>query len=414
MKCEIVAVGTELLLGNIANTNAQYLSQKLAELGIDVYYHTVVGDNLERAADTISACLRRSDIVITTGGLGPTDDDLTREAVAKALELDLVRHEPSLNKLTGYFRNMGRPMPECNAKQADILEGAIVLENNNGTAPGQIAEQQGKIVILLPGPPKELIPMFEKSVYGYIKNKSGHTILSRTLKVIGVGESSIQEALRDIFDRQSNPTIAPYAKDGEVHLRITAKCESVEEAEGLINGMEQQVRAILKENIYGCDSDTLESVIFKMLKEHNLKIATAESCTGGLVSSRLTEIPGVSECFMNGITTYSNEAKMNFLKVSRDTLDKYGAVSEETALEMVRGIRTVSNTEVGISVTGIAGPDGGTPEKPVGLVYVAVSCLDKTGVLKLNLTGNRQKIRWNASTRVLDLLRRMLIERYNS
>ena len=178
--------------------------------------------------------------------------------------------------------------------------------------------------------------------------------------------------------------------------------------------MERQVRAILKENIYGCDSDTLESVIFKMLKEHNLKIATAESCTGGLVSSRLTEIPGVSECFMNGITTYSNEAKMNFLKVSRDTLDKYGAVSEETALEMVKGIRTVSNTEVGISVTGIAGPDGGTPEKPVGLVYVAVSCLDKTGVLKLNLTGNRQKIRWNASTRVLDLLRRMLIERYNS
>lgn len=414
MKCEIVAVGTELLLGNIANTNAQYLSQKLAELGIDVYYHTVVGDNLERAADTISACLRRSDIVITTGGLGPTDDDLTREAVAKALELELVRHEPSLNKITGYFRNMGRPMPECNAKQADILEGAIVLENDNGTAPGQIAEKQGKIVILLPGPPKELIPMFEKSVYGYIKNKSGYTILSRTLKVIGVGESSIQEALKDIFDTQSNPTIAPYAKEGEVHLRITAKCESVEEAGRLINGMERQVRTILKENIYGCDSDTLESVIFKMLKEHNLKIATAESCTGGLVSSRLTEIPGVSECFMNGITTYSNEAKMNFLKVSGDTLDKYGAVSEETALEMVKGIRTVSNTEVGISVTGIAGPDGGTPEKPVGLVYVAVSCLDKTGVLKLNLTGNRQKIRWNASTRVLDLLRRMMIERYNS
>ena len=228
MKCEIVAVGTELLLGNIANTNAQYLSQKLAELGIDVYYHTVVGDNLERAADTISACLQRSDIVITTGGLGPTDDDLTREAVAKALELELVRHEPSLNKITGYFRNMGRPMPECNAKQADILEGAIVLENDNGTAPGQIAEKQGKIVILLPGPPKELIPMFEKSVYGYIKNKSGYTILSRTLKVIGVGESSIQEALKDIFDTQSNPTIAPYAKEGEVHLRITAKCESVE------------------------------------------------------------------------------------------------------------------------------------------------------------------------------------------
>ncbi|OGO79129.1 MAG: competence/damage-inducible protein A [Clostridiales bacterium GWB2_37_7] len=409
MKCEIIAVGTELLLGNIVNSNARYLSERLAELGIDVFYHTTVGDNMSRLQEVIQIALQRSDIIIATGGLGPTDDDITKEGVAEALGLKLVAHQESLDKIEDYFRKANRPMPDCNRKQGFIPEGSRVLENNNGTAPGILTEKNGKAVILLPGPPKEMTLMFEQLVYPYFKARSEHLIKSKTLRVVGVGESAIQERLQHIFDIQSNPTVAPYAKDGEVHLRITAKCHNDIEADNLLKDMEKQVQSILGENIYGYDEESLEYVVYQLLRSKKLTVSIAESCTGGLISSRLTNVSGVSEVLMNAIVTYSNQAKMKFLNVKEETLLKHGAVSAETAQEMALGIRIASNTDVGISVTGIAGPNGGTAEKPVGLFYIGLAIGDKVEAHRLCFPASREKVRWNAATSALDILRRELL-----
>ncbi len=409
MKCEIIAVGTELLLGNIVNSNARYLSERFAELGLDVYYHVTVGDNLTRLKEVITKSLERSDIIITTGGLGPTDDDLTKEGVAEALGLKLVPHKYSLDKIEDMFKAINSPMAECNRKQGYIPEGAIVIENNNGTAPGIIIELDRKTVILLPGPPKEMMPMFDQQVYPYLKAKSDFLIVSKTLRVVGIGESKIQEMLQQIFDTQCNPTVAPYAKDGETHLRITAKCNEKAEADKLIIDMEKRIEDILEDNIYGYNEESLEYVVYKLLKEKNMTVSFAESCTGGMISSRLTNVPGVSSVFMNSIVTYSNEAKMKFLNVKEDTLNKFGAVSSETALEMAKGIQKVSGTDIGISVTGVAGPDGGTAEKPVGLFYIGIAIKDKVETYRFLYPNSREKIRWNATTRALDLLRRALI-----
>jgi nicotinamide-nucleotide amidase len=409
MKCELIAVGTELLLGSIVNSNARYLSERLAELGIDVHYHIVVGDNLNRLREVIETSLDRSDIIITTGGLGPTDDDLTKEGVAEVLGLKLLPHQQSLDKIQGYFKATNRPMPECNKKQGYIPEGSKVLENNNGTAPGIMVERDNKVVILLPGPPKEMMPMFTEHVFPYLKAKSDFIIKSKTLRVVGVGESAIQEMLQHIFDTQSNPTIAPYAKDGEVHLRITAKCQKNEDADYLLNNMEAQISSVLKNNIYGYDDESLEYIVYKLLKQKNMTVSFAESCTGGMISSRLTNVSGASKVFMNSIVTYSNEAKIKFLGVKEETLLNHGAVSAETAIEMARGIKQVSNTSIGISVTGIAGPDGGTVEKPVGLFYIGVATEDKAEAHKFCFPASREKVRWNAATRALDILRREIL-----
>ncbi|MDF2520065.1 MAG: cinA [Clostridia bacterium] len=409
MKCEIVAVGTELLLGNIVNSNARFLSEKLAELGYDVYYHVTVGDNLTRLKTVIEQGLDRSDIIITTGGLGPTDDDLTKDGVAAALGLKLIPHKESLEKLENSFKLAGRHMPECNLKQGYIPEGSIVLENNNGTAPGILVEKNGKAVILLPGPPKEMMPMFDEKVYPYLKAKSEFIIKSKTLRIVGVGESKVQEMLQLIFDTQDNPTVAPYAKDGEVHLRITAKCKEDLEADELLKNMDKQIHDILGDNIYGYDDESLEYVVYKLLKEKHMTVAFAESCTGGMISGRMTNVSGVSAVFMDGIVTYSNEAKMKFLNVKEETLNKFGAVSSETAIEMATGIKRVSGTDVGVSVTGIAGPEGGSAEKPVGLFYIGIAVRDKVEAHRFLFPSSREKIRWNAATRALDLLRRELL-----
>lgn len=409
MKGEIIAVGTELLLGNIVNTNAQYLSQKLADLGIDVYYHVVVGDNLKRLTETIKTSLERSDIVITSGGLGPTADDITKEGAAQAMGLKLLPDEESIERIKKMFSSTGRIMTENNIKQGYIPEGAVVLENNNGTAPGVLIEKEGKIVIMLPGPPKELYPMFESKVLPYLKSKTDSTIRSKVLRVIGVGESAVEHILKDIFDSQANPTIAPYAKDGEVHLRITAKTGIPEEADSLIAEMEQKVRAILDDNIYGCNEETLEEAVLKLLQKKNLTISLAESCTGGLVASRLTDIPGASASLISGVVSYSNESKINILKVKEDTIRKYGAVSPQTAEEMAVGAKKLSNTDIGLSITGIAGPDGGSAEKPVGLCYIGIAIGKSVNVQKIMLTGNRNRIRWGSSSRALDFLRRVLL-----
>ncbi len=409
MKGEIIAVGTELLLGNIVNTNAQYLSQKLADLGIDVYYHVVVGDNLKRLTETIKTSLERSDIVITSGGLGPTADDITKEGAAQAMGLKLLPDEESIERIKKMFSSTGRIMTENNIKQGYIPEGAVVLENNNGTAPGVLIEKEGKIVIMLPGPPKELYPMFESKVLPYLKSKTDSTIRSKVLRVIGVGESAVEHILKDIFDSQANPTIAPYAKDGEVHLRITAKTGIPEEADSLIAEMEQKVRAILDDNIYGCNEETLEEAVLKLLQKKNLTISLSESCTGGLVASRLTDIPGASASLISGVVSYSNESKINILKVKEETIRKYGAVSPQTAEEMAVGAKKLSNTDIGLSITGIAGPDGGSAEKPVGLCYIGIAIGKSVNVQKIMLTGNRNRIRWGSSSRALDFLRRVLL-----
>ena len=409
MKGEIIAVGTELLLGNIVNTNAQYLSQKLADLGIDVYYHVVVGDNLKRLTETIKTSLERSDIVITSGGLGPTADDITKEGAAQAMGLKLLPDEESIERIKKIFITTGRIMTENNIKQGYIPEGTVVLENNNGTAPGVLIEKEGKIVIMLPGPPKELYPMFESKVLPYLKSKTDSTIRSKVLRVIGVGESAVEHMLKDIFDSQANPTIAPYAKDGEVHLRITAKTGIPEEADSLIAEMEQKVRAILDDNIYGCNEETLEEAVLKLLQKKNLTISLAESCTGGLVASRLTDIPGASASLISGVVSYSNESKINILKVKEETIRKYGAVSPQTAEEMAVGAKRLSNTDIGLSITGIAGPDGGSAEKPVGLCYIGIAIGNSVNVQKIMLTGNRNRIRWGSSSRALDFLRRELL-----
>ncbi|MFZ5353756.1 MAG: competence/damage-inducible protein A [Bacillota bacterium] len=411
MKCEIISVGTELLLGSIVNTNAQYLSLKMAELGIDVYHQLVVGDNFERVKQALEESLKRSDMVITTGGLGPTDDDLTKEAVSAALKLKLVLHKQSMDKLEELFRRINKPMSQCNKKQALVPEGCRVLENNNGTAPGIYVEKNEKIVIMLPGPPSELKPMFEDSIMPILISKSGSIIKSRTVRIVGIGESEVQEQLRDIFDSQTNPTIAPYAKSGEVHLRITAKTEAAAEAEELNEIMLQKVAKVLGDNIYGYDEENLESAVIKLLQHSNITISCAESCTGGLLSQRLTSVPGASKSFMNSIVTYSNEAKMKFLGVEEQTLSSHGAVSSETAYEMAEGIRRVSGTDIGVSITGIAGPDGGSAEKPVGLVYIGISYKDKTEAHKFLFSGNREKIRYYSSTRALDLIRRTLLNK---
>lgn len=410
MNCEIICVGTELLLGDIVNTNAQYLAQKLSLAGVDVYHQIVVGDNLERLVDAINTASKRADIIITTGGLGPTDDDITRYGIAKALGVEVVLDEPSLKKIKEIFMRSGRPMPSINERQAYIPAGSRAIENNNGTAPGIIGEYGNKIYIALPGPPREMKPMFEEHILPYLMEKSNYTIKSRTLKVIGIGESAIQETLGEIMLNQKNPTIALYAKDGEVHIRITSKEKNLIEADKKIKEIENKIVNILKNNVYGYDNDSLESVVNDLLQKRKLTVSFAESCTGGMISSRFTDIPNASVSFLNGIVCYSNEAKINILGVKRETIEKYGAVSMETAEEMARCIRKISKTDIGLSVTGIAGPTGGTEKKPVGLCYIGIDTGNEVKVFSNIFNGNRNKIRQLAVTKALDILRRTIIE----
>ncbi|MBU3146571.1 competence/damage-inducible protein A [Clostridium sp. CF012] len=409
MNAEILAVGTEILLGDIVNTNAQYLAKRLADLGISVYHQSVVGDNPERLLESYRLAFSRADLVITTGGLGPTKDDLTKEVAFDYFGKPSVVHEASLKVLQSHFKDTNRPMTKNNLKQAYFPVDAVILPNNNGTAPGCIIEENGKIVALLPGPPREMKPMFEESVVPYLEKFQQGILVSKVLRVIGVGESSAEEMIEDILDNQTNPTVAPYAKDGEMVFRITAKANTQQQGIKLMEPMEAEIRRRLGDNIYGVGDITLENVLGEMLINKKLTIATAESCTGGMVAAKLINYPGISSVFMEGIVTYSNEAKINRLGVSIETLDKYGAVSSEVAAEMAQGIAKTAGTSIGISTTGIAGPDGGSPEKPVGLVYVGIYMNGQVKTKMLKLSGDRQKIRERATMQLLDLLRRELL-----
>jgi len=409
MKAEILAVGTEILLGDIVNTNAQYISKRLADLGIEVYHQSVVGDNPERLLEAYRLAFSRVDLVITSGGLGPTKDDLTKEVAFEYFGKQSVVHEASLKIIEDHFKEMNRPMVESNKKQAYFPVDAVVLPNNNGTAPGCIIEENKKIIILLPGPPWEMKPMFEEVVVPFLQKFQQGVLVSKVLRVIGVGESSAEKMIEDIMENQTNPTVAPYAKAGEMTFRITAKANTEEEGINLIKPMEAEIRSRLGNNIYGEGNTTLEDVLGKMLVDRKLTIATAESCTGGMVAATLINYPGISSVLKEGAVTYSNEAKINRLGVSRETLDKYGAVSSEVAAEMARGIAKTAGTDIGISTTGVAGPDGGSAEKPVGLVYVGFYIKGEVKTKMLKLSGGRQKIRERATTYLLDLLRRELL-----
>lgn len=410
MKAEILAVGTELLLGDILNTNAQFLAQELAALGIEVYYQTVVGDNPKRLEDTIFHAFSRADLIITTGGLGPTEDDLTKETAAKYFGEKLVQDEKALAQIERFFKRIGREMTENNVKQAMVPEhNGIVLYNDNGTAPGIIIEKNGKIIVMLPGPPKETVPMFLNQVKPYLAKKQEATFVSRILRVAGVGESAMETAVKDMIDTQTNPTIAPYAKDGEAILRITARAKDEEEANRLIDPVAAALRERLGHAVYAEGETDMETVTAKLLLEKNKTLAVAESCTGGMIASSLVEYAGISKVLLEGCVTYSNEAKMRRLGVKAETLEKCGAVSPETAAEMAEGIARTSGAAIGLATTGIAGPDGGTPEKPVGLVYIGLCHEGKTKVKEFRFAGKRNKIRERAAYAALDWLRRTLL-----
>ena len=412
MVAELISVGTELLLGNIVNTNAAFLARECAKLGLSLYYQTTVGDNPERLRETVRQALERSDVVILGGGLGPTQDDLTKEITTEVFGQKLKEDAHTRERIQTYFDARGtKNITENNWKQAMVPEEAIVVDNDNGTAPGLILEKDGKIAILLPGPPNELIPMFRKDIYPYLHEKQPETIVSEMVKLCGIGESRAETMISDMIEAQTNPTIATYAKTGEVHLRVTARAESEEAARLLIKPVLKELRVRFGSQIYTTDEHvSLEQAVVDLLKEQELTLTTVESCTGGLLAGRLVNVPGVSEVLKQGFVTYSNKAKRKLVGVKKATLREYGAVSDRTAREMARGAILTTGADAAVAVTGIAGPDGGSVEKPVGLVYIAVAVRGQMYVQECHFTGDRLKIRESSVASALTLLRTGILE----
>ena len=408
MNCEILSVGTEILLGEIANTDAQMISQALSEHGVNVFFHTVCGDNPERLLSCLEVAKKRADLIITTGGLGPTCDDLTKETLCLSFGKKLIPFEDEMAKLR---EKMGDRMTPNNLKQAYLPEGCTVLANDWGTAPACAFEADGHTVIMLPGPPRECTPVFKQRALPYLEKKFGGVISSDFIKIFGMGESQMEDKLSFLMNG-ANPSVAPYAKDGECEARVTARAETAEKAKELCAPLVKKITDILGSVVYGVNVSSLEEVVVSGLCEKGLKIATAESCTGGLVLKRLTDIPGSSGCVSGGFVTYSNEMKQKLLGVSEDTLKTHGAVSAETASQMARGAAMASGADVGVGITGIAGPGGGTPEKPVGTIYCAVYY---NGKVTVSLCGRFRK--WSdraynrnyAASFALDMVRREVL-----
>lgn len=402
MRAAILSVGTELLFGQITNTNTVYLSQQLNTLGFDVMYHYTVGDNPGRLEDMIHLAFKDCDLIVTTGGLGPTQDDLTKEIACKVLDDELIVHQPTLDWIEGYFKKLNRNMTENNKKQAYLPSRAVVFDNDSGSAPGFALENKGKLIICLPGPPREMTRLFEGKVMPYLEEKSSASIYYRMIRTIGIGESALETELIDLINDQTDPTLATYAKEGECCLRIASKRDTKEEAKQAVNEMLEKVDAIIGDYIYSCDDEELVDVVAKILIEQKITISCAESCTGGMFAEAMTGIEGISSVFNRGLVTYSNQAKIDELGVKQETLDKYGAVSEETALEMVRGLNKASGSDICISVTGIAGPEGGTKEKPVGLVYIGFLYQGKETCKELRIRNVSRN--WNRTYSVKEML----------
>ena len=407
---EILSVGTELLLGNIANTDAQILSQGLSELGLNVYYHTVVGDNPQRARQAVEIAKGRADIIITTGGLGPTCDDLTKNVLAAAFGKELVFHPECARQIESYFARIGRTMTENNLQQAMLPEGCTVLDNDWGTAPGCAFFAHGVHVIMLPGPPSECRPMFQYRARPYLLSLSEGVIASHTLKLFGIGESTMEAQLRDQMNAMENPTLAPYAKEGECELRVTAKAPTDQQAQDLLRPTVEQVKALFGPKVYGVDVPSLEYVVLEQLRAAGMTIGTAESCTGGLMAKRLTDVPGSSRAFKGGIVSYTNEIKANVLGVPRELLEQYGPVSAQVAAAMAEGARRVLGCDIALSSTGVAGPDRDERDNEVGTMFVAIAAREGTYVRPLHLGARpvRERLRIQTASHAFDLARRCL------
>ncbi len=402
MKTALLTVGTEILFGQIVNTNAAWLSRQLNDLGIDVMYHYSVGDNPKRLEELIHFAFRDCDMIITTGGLGPTQDDLTKEIIAKALGDRIITNEQCLEDLKGYYDKMGRHMTENNLKQADMPSMAVPLPNEQGTAPGFWLEKDGKIITAMPGPPREMTDMFNKQIRPRLEKLQDSVIYYKILRAFALGESKMETMLLPLIDNQTDPTIATYAKEGECSLRIASKRPTLKEAKKAVADMEAKVLDIIGDFVYSCDDEELIEVVGKMLIEKNISVSCAESCTGGLFSGALTNIPGISAVFERGIVTYSNRAKMEELGVSAGTLEKFGAVSPETAVEMADGLHKKTGSDLCVSVTGIAGPGGGTEDKPVGLAYIGIAYKGRTEAVKSQYRNVSRS--WNRNYAVLNML----------
>lgn len=414
MTVELLCVGTEILLGDILNTDAHFLSQRLSELGFDVLYETVVGDNPDRLRAALAIAKSRVDIVITTGGLGPTYDDLTKEICAESFGKALALHEPSLASIRAFFDRYGREMTENNVKQAYMPVDSEIFDNHWGTAPGCAMEQDGKRLLMFPGPPNELVPMFNAYGAPYLMQLGGGVIHSDWVRIFGMGESAMEAKLHDLMVEAKNPSLAPYAKDGECLVRITAKADTLEQAMELTTPVTEQVCEILGDVVYGVNVESLEESVVLRAKQAGLTISFAESCTGGLCTKRITDISGSSAVLKGGVCSYSNEVKAQVLGVSEKDLAKYGAVSMPVALQMARGVRRLTGTDIAVSVTGIAGPKSDNTAKPVGLVYLALAVGDGdystylTRTLHLPETYSREKIRWISASNALDMINRYL------
>ena len=411
MVAEILCVGTELLLGQVLNTDAQFLSQRLSEMGIELYRIETVGDNPGRVREAIAEALRRCDLLITTGGLGPTEDDLTKEMVAETLGLEMEEDAESMAHLEEQFKAWGRNMAESNRKQAYFPKSAVILKNSRGTAPGCVVEVDGKTVIVLPGPPYELKGMFDEEATPYLRNKLGYTIASRYIRTIGIGESDLEYGLRDMIDAQEDVTIATYCSMGEAQVRLTVKCPIGEDPAKYLDPVEQRIADRMGKYIYAVGETSMPEVVIGLLKRADRTLALAESCTGGKIADWLVDVPGASDVLIEGHITYSNTAKENILGVSRETMDPFGAVSNETAQEMAEGLYNISGADYCLAVTGIAGPGGSTATKPVGLVHMALRTPDGTFETKRQMfSGDRFKIRTLTALNALNLLRETLVK----
>ena len=403
--CELISVGTEILLGDILNTDAQFLSIELARLGISVIHQSTVGDNRERLLAQLKEAADRSDIIILSGGLGPTPDDLTKEVCCEFFGKKMFLHEPTVQKIKTYFSTKGMEMAQNNLKQAMLPKDCVIFPNDNGTAPGMAIEKDGVHILVLPGPPRELKPMFRNCAVPYLMQFSDRIIVSHNIRTFGIGESLMAERVNDLFDAE-NPTVAPYAKDGEALLRVTAMARTKEEAENLCEPVINEIKSRLDGFVYGVDYTCIEEAVIEKLKEKHMKVATAESCTGGLIAKRITDVPGASEVFDCGIISYANEIKHRVLGVSEDDLNKYGAVSEPVARQMAQGALKVSGADIAVSVTGIAGPDSDSTNKPVGLVYIGLADRDNVWVRELRTSRkDRSYNRYVSASNALNMIR---------
>ncbi|MCG9968172.1 competence/damage-inducible protein A [Pelotomaculum terephthalicicum JT] len=412
MKTELIFTGSELLQGRIVNSHAQYLGRRLSELNFDVAWHVTVGDNYERLEQVVRQALERSELILITGGLGPTTDDLTKETVAHVLGLPMILDEKSLDGIREFFNRRGMSMPESNARQAYFPQGATILPNNRGTAPGILIDRGNKIIALLPGPPHELTAMFEETLAPLLSKKAGSGDVTRVkvVRVTGISESAVQDLMKDLGG-QGNPGITYLASPGQVQVRITARAANAEQAEKMVEELSEKVNCRLEEYIFSYGGEKLEHIVAKQLLDKGMSIGLAESCTGGLIAAKLTDVPGSSGYFTGGVVAYSNEVKKAILGVAPETIDRHGAVSKETAVAMAEGVRNLIHASLGLAVTGIAGPDGGTPVKPRGLVYIALASERGTSCHEYHFPGDRLAVRMGTVNAALNIVRAFLQEK---